>query len=260
MTRDAILEITDLTLGYGEAPIIEGLKVEIPRGQFTALVGPNGCGKSTLLKSLVRSLTPSHGEIMLDSHSIHRQSPKALARQVAFLPQVLPIPEGINVRELVGYGRSPYNDLWGRLTGKDRAIVDEAIERVQIGPLAHRQLQDLSGGQRQRAWVAMVLAQQAPLVLLDEPTTYMDINHQVELMSMIHDMNADGQTVVAVLHDLNQAFRYADHIIMLKEGRLQVSGQPACAATSELMRHVFSVDADIHPDPATGSPMVIVRQ
>ena len=260
MTSATILEINDLTLGYGDSVIIDGLDVEIPKGKFTALVGPNGCGKSTLLKSLARTLSPTRGTITLKGKSIHKTSAKALAREIAFLPQVLTIPEGISVRELVGYGRSPYNDLWGRLKASDHRIVDEAIERVQIGALADRWLHDLSGGQRQRAWLAMILAQRAPLVLLDEPTTYLDINHQVELMDMIRDMVAQGQTVIAVLHDLNQAFRHADHVIMLKEGQLAISASPAEAATSELMQQVFSVEAEIHPDPLAGSPMVIVRQ
>ncbi|RJE78497.1 ATP-binding cassette domain-containing protein [Paracoccus sp. JM45] len=254
------IHVEGLTLGYDRKPVIADLTLSIPAARFTALIGPNGCGKSTLLKSVIRTMPPRAGRIDVMGQPLNAMSARALARQVSFLPQVLPVPEGITVRQLVGYGRSPHNNLWGRIRGTDRAKVDEVLARLDITDLAGRMVDGLSGGQRQRVWLAMVLAQNTDIVLLDEPTTFLDINHQVELLRLARDLVATGKTVVAVLHDLNQAFRYADHIVMLRNGGLSGCGSPDKMATTPMLREVFSIDACIHPDPECGRPMVIVRK
>ncbi|SIQ65040.1 iron complex transport system ATP-binding protein [Aeromonas sp. RU39B] len=254
-----MLTATALEVGYDANPVLHSLNLAVPHGRFTALIGPNGCGKSTLLKTLARVLKPAAGTVCWQGQSITSLPARQLARELALLPQTQPIPEGITVRQLVGYGRAPHGGFWGRLTARDQQLVAAALKRVGLDDLAERPLASLSGGQRQRAWLAMVLAQDTAYLLLDEPTTYLDINHQVELMNLLGALRDEGRTLVAVLHDLNQACRYADHLVVMKEGRIMAEGAPGEVMTRELLREVFHIDAQIFPDPLAGTPMIIVK-
>jgi iron complex transport system ATP-binding protein len=256
----SILQASQLDIGYGGTRIVQGLSFAPPAGQVTALIGPNGCGKSTLLKAFARILKPTQGELTLDGQAYSALSARQLARQIAFLPQVLPVPEGVSVRQLVAYGRSPHNSLWGRLSGSDQTQVTQAMHRLELDSLADRALADLSGGQRQRAWLAMVLAQNAPVVLLDEPTTYLDISHQVELMDLMCELAAEGKTVITVLHDINQACRYAEHVAVMHGGRLVAAGAPGEVISAQLMRQVFEVQVQIINEPVSGTPMCVVEK
>ncbi|WP_449124564.1 Fe(3+) dicitrate ABC transporter ATP-binding protein FecE [Pseudomonas viridiflava] len=256
----SILQAQQLDIGYGATRIVQDLSFSPPPGKVTALIGPNGCGKSTLLKAFARILTPQAGSLSLDGKAYRDLSARDLARKVAFLPQVLPIPEGVSVRQLVAYGRSPHNSLWGRLSGADQHSVEQALQRMELETLADRPLSDLSGGQRQRAWLAMILAQDAAIVLLDEPTTYLDISHQVELLDLMRALSAEGKTVITVLHDINQACRYADHLAVMQAGRLVASGTPGDVLNAELVSRVFDVQVQIMREPVAGTPMCIVER
>ncbi|WP_323158468.1 Fe(3+) dicitrate ABC transporter ATP-binding protein FecE [Pseudomonas viridiflava] len=256
----SILQAQQLDIGYGATRIVQDLSFSPPPGKVTALIGPNGCGKSTLLKVFARILTPQSGSLTLDGKAYRDLSARDLARKVAFLPQVLPIPEGVSVRQLVAYGRSPHNSLWGRLSGADQHSVEQALQRMELETLADRPLSDLSGGQRQRAWLAMILAQDAAIVLLDEPTTYLDISHQVELLDLMRALSAEGKTVITVLHDINQACRYADHLAVMQAGRLVASGTPGDVLNAELVCRVFDVQVQIMREPVAGTPMCIVER
>ena len=256
----SILQAHRLAIGYGTTRIVEDLSFAPPAGRVTALIGPNGCGKSTLLKAFARILKPLHGELTLDGQAYAGLSARQLARKIAFLPQVLPVPEGVSVRQLVAYGRSPHNSLWGRLSGSDQSRVAQAMQRLELDNLADRALADLSGGQRQRAWLAMVLAQDAAVVLLDEPTTYLDISHQVELLDLMRELAAEGKTVITVLHDINQACRYADHLAVMQGGRLVADGVPGAVMDAGLMRRVFDVQVQILREPVAGTPMCVVER
>lgn len=253
------LSAENLYAGYGNKYILNGLSVTLPSGKITALIGPNGCGKSTLLKCFSRLLTPESGTLRLEGDDISRLHGRALARKLALLPQQHIAPEGIRVRELVGYGRSPWLNLWGRLGEQDHARVACAMQETNIGDMAEKLVSELSGGQRQRVFLAMVLAQDTPLVLLDEPTTYLDISHQVELMALLRRQNQQGKTVVAVLHDLNQASRYCDYLVMMAAGKIVAQGTPEAVMTPALLTQVFDIDAQIHPEPVSGMPMCIVK-
>ncbi|MCH5521387.1 Fe(3+) dicitrate ABC transporter ATP-binding protein FecE [Pseudomonas syringae] len=255
-----ILKAQQLDIGYGATRIVQDLSFSPPPAQVTALIGPNGCGKSTLLKAFARILTPQSGSLSLDGTAYGKLSANELARKVAFLPQVLPIPEGVSVRQLVAYGRSPHNSLWGRLSGADQHSVDQALQRMELDTLAERPLSDLSGGQRQRAWLAMILAQDAAIVLLDEPTTYLDISHQVELLDLMRELSAEGKTVITVLHDINQACRYADHLAVMQGGRMVTCGAPSDVLTAELVCQVFDVQVQIMREPVADTPMCIVER
>lgn len=252
------LRTENLTVSYGSQTVLDGLSLTLPEGKITALLGPNGCGKSTLLNCFSRLLAPKSGTVWLEEHPINRLTSRQFARQLALLPQHHLTPEGITVRELVSYGRSPWVSLWGRLSVEDNARVNVAMSQTQTHHLAERRLTELSGGQRQRAFLAMVLAQDTPVVLLDEPTTYLDINHQVELMRLMGTLKTQGKTVVAVLHDLNQASRYCDHLVVLANGRVMAQGSPEEVMQPALLKTVFSVEAEIHPDPVSGRPMCVV--
>ncbi|MCO5368501.1 Fe(3+) dicitrate ABC transporter ATP-binding protein FecE [Pseudomonas alliivorans] len=256
----SILQAQQLDIGYGATRIVQDLSFSPPPGKVTALIGPNGCGKSTLLKAFARILTPQSGSLSLDGKAYRDLSARDLARKVAFLPQVLPIPEGVSVRQLVAYGRSPHNSLWGRLSGADQHSVEQALQRMELKTLADRPLSDLSGGQRQRAWLAMILAQDAAIVLLDEPTTYLDISHQVELLDLMRALSVEGKTVITVLHDINQACRYADHLAVMQAGRLVASGAPGDVLNAELVCQVFDVQVQIMQEPVAGTPMCIVER
>lgn len=250
------LAIDHLTLAYGQKVIINDLSLEFPEG-ITALIGPNGCGKSTLLKAVARLLTPQAGKITLDGNDIAQYSQREFARQLALLPQQQIVPEGISVRELVGYGRSPYLGIFGKLSPADYAIVDQALALTKLEDLKDCLVTDLSGGQRQRVFLAMALAQDAPYILLDEPTTYLDLNHQTELMHLMRAQQEQGKTIITVLHDLNQAARYCDYLVMLKDGELIAQGTPEQVMTPELLQEVFDLEGQVHQDPISGTPMFI---
>ncbi|ORM65327.1 ferric citrate ABC transporter ATP-binding protein FecE [Pantoea rodasii] len=247
----------DLCAGYGNQRILHHINVTLPAAQITALLGPNGCGKSTLLKSFAGLLAPQQGEVMIDQRSLSSLSSRQLARSLALLPQQHLIPEGVSVEELVGYGRSPWLPFWGRLSLHDKAQVKIAMARMDITHLAQQRVTALSGGQRQRVFLAMLLAQDTPLVLLDEPTTWLDINHQVELMKLLGELKAQGKTVITVLHDLNQASRYCDHLVLLKQGQQVTQGMPSAVLTPQRLREVFQVDATVVADPLCGAPLCL---
>lgn len=252
-----MLKAERITVGYDRTTILSDLSLRLPKGKITALIGPNGCGKSTLLKALSRILAPTSGRILLNGETVHGMSDKAVAQKISLLPQTLVNPEGITVQQLVEYGRTPYLSHWGRLTEEDRAQVAMAMGETGVLDLAQRPLEALSGGQRQRVWIAMILAQNTDIVMLDEPTAYLDLSHQVELMNMMRAMNDKGKTVVVVLHDLNQACRYCDHLVVLKEGAIVAEGDPESVFDAELLSDVFNLKATVIPDPIAGTPMCI---
>lgn len=253
----ARLQAHGLTLNYGNRRVLGGIDLTIPDGSFTAIVGPNGCGKSTLLKSLGRLLTPQAGRVTLDGRDLADYSPKTLARTIALLPQGAESPEGLTVAELVHYGRAPHQSLWGIASRHDREAVERAMARAHVTELAQRPLQALSGGQRQRAWLAMVLAQDTPILLLDEPTTYLDINHQHELLELLVGLRQEGRTLVAVLHDLNQAARYADMMVALApHGRVYDQGPPARVLSADMMQAAFGLACHVDSDPVTATSRV----
>ncbi|MCW9710964.1 Fe(3+) dicitrate ABC transporter ATP-binding protein FecE [Avibacterium sp. 21-586] len=251
------LSIHQLSVGYEKHTIINNFSLDFPHNKITALIGPNGCGKSTLLKSIARLLPLQQGKICLDNQNIRDIKPKLFARYFALLPQQHIVPEGICVKELVAYGRSPYVNLWGKLSRVDREKIDEVMEITQTTHLQQKLVSDLSGGQRQRAFLAMALAQDTPFLLLDEPTTYLDLNHQTELMAMMKALQAQGKTIITVLHDLNQASRYCDHLVVIKQGKLMAQGRPDEVMSQELLYQVFSLKGEIHQDPISHTPMFV---
>ena len=246
-----------LSLAYDDRVVVEDLTLDIPPRAFTLIVGPNACGKSTLLRALARILPPRTGEVVLDGRSIHTLPVKQVARRLGLLPQSAIVPETITVRDLVGRGRFPHQSFLRQWSEADRLAVEKALAATEVTELADRAVDELSGGQRQRAWLAMVLAQQTPLLLLDEPTTFLDITHQLDVLDLCADLRDDGYTVVVVLHDLNHACRYADHLVCLKDGEVVAAGPPAEVVTPELVETVFDLTAAIVPDPLTGTPMVV---
>lgn len=254
------LRASDLTLGYADTDIVRNLDVALPPGRVTVIVGANGCGKSTLLRGLARLLKPRTGVVSLDGTSVHEQKPTDVARVVGLLPQSPVAPDGITVADLVGRGRYPHQGWFRRWNAEDDAAVAEALEATGTADLAERRIQDLSGGQRQRVWVAMALAQDTDLLLLDEPTTFLDINHQVELLDLLTDLNRHhGKTVVMVLHDLNLAFRYADHVIAMRQGAIAVQGRPRDVVDAAMVESVFGLTCRVQDDPVSGTPMVVPR-
>ena len=253
------IEINKLQLGYQDKTIVRDLSLSFPSNQIIALIGPNGCGKSTTLKAVARLLKPRLGTITHKGKDIWQSTPKEYAKQLAFLPQQHLVPEGIKVCELIAYGRSPYLNLWGKLSDKDEQLVAWAMEQTHTAELAEHLVSDLSGGQQQRVFLAMTLAQDAELVLLDEPTTYLDLNRQAELMGMMRQMQQNGKTVITVLHDLNQACRYCDYLIVLKDGNLMAQGTPDEVMTEGLLKEVFDLEVVIHRDPISQTPMFILK-
>lgn len=231
------LRTENLTVSYGTDKVLNDVSLSLPTGKITALIGPNGCGKSTLLNCFSRLLMPQSGTVFLGDNPINMLSSRQLARRLSLLPQHHLTPEGITVQELVSYGRNPWLSLWGRLSAEDNARVNVAMNQTRINHLAVRRLTELSGGQRQRAFLAMVLAQNTPVVLLDEPTTYLDINHQVDLMRLMGELRTQGKTVVAVLHDLNQASRYCDQLVVMANGHVMAQGTPEEVMTPESVSH-----------------------
>ncbi|OYN98208.1 ABC transporter ATP-binding protein [Enemella evansiae] len=256
MTNRLLTSTVDL--GYDGRPISHGLTVEVPDNAFTAIIGPNACGKSTLLRALSRLLRPTAGEVVLDGRDIHTLPAKEVARRLALLPQTSIAPDGITVADLVGRGRYPHQSFLKQWSEADEAAVAAALAATGIEELANRLLDELSGGQRQRVWIAMTLAQDTELLLLDEPTTYLDIAHQIELLELFRTLNREhGRTLVAVLHDLNQAFRYADHVIAMRDGAVVAEGAPSEIVDAELVRRVFGLASRVVPDPVTGTPLVV---
>ncbi len=252
------LEARDLTLGYDRRIVAEGLNVTIPDGSFTVIVGPNACGKSTLLRALARVLRPRSGAVYLDGAQITRYSTKEVARRLGLLPQSAMVPDGITVVDLVARGRYPHQGLLRQWSVEDETAVTEAMAATGVTELADRYVDELSGGQRQRVWLAMALAQRTPLLLLDEPTTFLDIAHQIEILDLCQDLREQaGRTLVAVLHDLNQACRYATHLIVMHAGKVVATGVPDQVITAELVAEVFGLRCRIIPDPETGTPMVV---
>jgi iron complex transport system ATP-binding protein len=250
-----------LRLTYDAAVVSDDLTVEIPRGALTMIIGPNGCGKSTLLKALARMITPARGTVLLDGEDIHRAPTKAVARRLGLLPQSSVAPDGITVSDLVSRGRYPYQRLLRQWSRDDEEIVNEAMAATDVTHFAHRGVDELSGGERQRVWLAMVLAQQTQTLLLDEPTTFLDLAHQIDVLELCAQvMTERAMTVVVVIHELNLAVRYADHLIVMKDGAVQAVGTPAEVITEELIRDTFDLPCRIVDDPETGHPMIIPRR
>ena len=260
MTHHHSLATEGLTLAYGDRTIVERLDLAIPPGRITAIVGANGCGKSTLLRALARLISPREGQVVLDGRALHGRSTKEVARTLGLLPQNPVAPEGIAVADLVGRGRHPHQKLLARWSAHDYDVVARSFAATGIEDLADRSVDELSGGQRQRAWIAMALAQETDILLLDEPTTFLDVAHQIEVLDLLTDLNRDhGTTIVMVLHDMNLAARYADHLFALRAGRVVAAGAPTDVMTSDLIREVFDLDALVVTDPVSGSPIVLPR-
>lgn len=255
-----MLHVRDLTVSYGAAKIIDGLALDVPRGGVTTIVGPNGCGKSTLLRAVAGLIPRERGEVVLNGRNTAEMKRREIARTLAVLPQTPVAPDGLTVRDLVGRGRHPHQTWLRQTSGNDRAMVDEMMELTQVAEFAERPLERLSGGQRQRAWIAMVLAQDTPLVLLDEPTTYLDLSHSVELLALIRRLADEmGRTVVMVLHDLNLAARFSDQLVVMKGGEVQAAGTPAEVVSEQLLADVFSLPAVVAEDPVAGGPLIVPR-
>ncbi len=258
MHTTQILSTRRLCLAYDGVPIITDLDLAIPVGKITTLVGPNGCGKSTLLRGLARLLKPRAGKVYLDSADIFKLSTKAVAKRLGILPQGPVAPEGLTVRDLVAMGRYPYQNWLQQWSKDDELLVEQALVITGMLHLADRGLDTLSGGQRQRAWIAMALAQDTEILLLDEPTTFLDLAHQVEVLDLLYELNqSKGRTIVMVLHDLNQACRYADHLVAVRQGQVYAQGVPMQVMTETMVREVFGLESHIMQDPVAGTPMCV---
>ena len=252
------LEARSITLAYDERKVVYGFTVALPPGRVSVIVGANGSGKSTLLRGLARLLKPSGGSVLLDGQDIRSLPSRAVARTVGLLPQAPVPPGGITVAELVGRGRYPHQGWFGRHSSDDDAVVTTALESTGVAELADRPVAELSGGQRQRVWIAMVLAQQTDIVLLDEPTTFLDVRHQLDLLDLLTELNRDrGTTVAMVLHELNLAARYADHLVVMSAGRIVAEGAPSDVLTREVVSEAFGLRAQVVLDPVAGSPLVV---
>jgi iron complex transport system ATP-binding protein len=252
------LHAQHLTLAYENACIINNMSLTIPNGQITALVGPNGCGKSTLLRGISRLLKPKHGSVLLDGADVWKLPTKELAKQLGILPQGPVAPEGLTVHELVAQGRYPHQSWFQQWSADDERITREALDITGVAEFADRPVDTLSGGQRQRAWIAMTLAQDSDLIMLDEPTTFLDLAYQIEVLDLLHQLNTGrSKTIVMVLHDLNHACRYADYLIAVREGQIAAQGIPQEVVTEEMVRAVFGIDCRIIPDPVTDTPLVV---
>ncbi|MDQ0643882.1 ABC transporter ATP-binding protein [Microbacterium murale] len=248
---------TDLRIGYGGAAIIDGIDVEIPPGELTVIIGPNACGKSTLLRSLARLLKPESGSVLLDGTDIRSVPTKELARRLGLLPQTPIAPDGITVQDLVSRGRYPHQTLLRSWSLDDENAVADALSATEVSDLAERRVDELSGGQRQRVWIAMALAQETAVLLLDEPTTFLDIGHQNDVMELISGMQDGERTIVAVLHDINQAARFATNLIAMKDGRIIAEGAPGDIVTADLIHDLFGLSARVIIDPVFGCPVVL---
>ena len=251
------LATRNLTLAYDRRDVVRNLDVDIPDRSFTVIIGANGCGKSTLLRALARVLKPASGSVLLDGKAIGEYPSRQVARTIGLLPQSPITPDGSTVIDLVRHGRFPHQGALRRESPEDRAVIERCLAETGLTELKQRPVTTLSGGQRQRAWIAMALAQDTELLLLDEPTTYLDLTHQIDVLDLCARLHAAGRTVVAVLHDLNQAARYASHMIVLREGAVIAQGPPGDVITAETVAEAFGLRARIFPDPETGTPLVI---
>lgn len=248
----------DLTLAYETREVVHDLSLAIPREKITSIVGANACGKSTLLRALSRLLKPRRGSVLLDGHDIAQLPTREVARKIGILPQSPTAPEGILVADLVGRGRYAYQRWYRQWSAEDERAVNDALQATNTTSLAGRAIDELSGGQRQRVWIAMALAQGADIMLLDEPTTYLDIAHQIEVLELLARLNAaEGRTIVLVLHDLHQACRYSDHLVAMKDGRIYAQGRPTEVVDAHMVREVFDVECEVVPDPVIGAPMIV---
>ncbi|KAA9001889.1 ABC transporter ATP-binding protein [Affinibrenneria salicis] len=248
----------DLTLSYQRQIIIDDLNLALPRGKITVLIGSNGCGKSTLLKSFARLLKPQGGTVLLNGSDIQHKSTAVVARELAILPQMPQPPEGISVRQLVSLGRYPYQNWLQQWSSQDEAMVNHAMRQTGVAALAGRPVDALSGGQRQRAWIAMTLAQDTDIVLLDEPTTFLDLSHQIDVLDLLRALNRQGnKTIIMVLHDLNLACRYADHLVAIHNRTVFAQGAPQAILTEELVKRVFDLNCRIISDPFFDTPLCI---
>ncbi|MGB0102103.1 MAG: ABC transporter ATP-binding protein [Nocardioides sp.] len=258
MTDQHSLQVEGVTLAYGERVVVDHFDLAVPQGRITAIVGANACGKSTLLRAMSRLLAPREGRVVLDGKDLHRLPSKQVARTLGLLPQSPIAPEGIVVADLVSRGRNPHQRVLSRWTADDERAVTEALRMTDTLELADRPVDELSGGQRQRTWIAMALAQHTDILLLDEPTTFLDVSHQVDVLDLLTDLNRErGTTIVMVLHDLNLAARYADHLIAVCDGRLHAAGSPELVLTTEVVRDVFGMESQVVADPVSGKPMVL---
>ena len=247
-----------IVAGYDQKMILQDVSINIPSNKISIIIGGNGCGKSTLLKTMARLLKPSSGQVMLDDVPVQKIAPKQLAKVVGLLPQSPVVPEGITVADLVGRGRFPHHTLLKGWTKKDTEAVAEAMDMMNIADLAERHIDELSGGQRQRVWIAMALAQQTDILFLDEPTTFLDITYQIEILDLLTDLNRKyGTTIVMVLHDINLSARYADYIFALKDGQLISEGTPTDIISSQLIKEIFALDCIVMEDPVSNSPSVV---
>lgn len=252
------LRTEGLQVSYGADPVVNGVDLALPAGEITAIIGPNGCGKSTLLRAFARLLAPLAGVVLLDGTDVHRRPTREVARELGLLPQGATCPDGLTVEDLVARGRYPHRGRWRPWSADDQEQVDAALEQTTMGDLRDRLVDELSGGQRQRAWIAMALAQDTPTMLLDEPTTYLDLAHQIEVLDLLSRLNSErGRTIVLVLHDLNEAARYADRIVAMRDGRIAADGPPAEVLTAGTVEQVFGLHCQILEDPATGAPLVV---
>ncbi|MEI4743666.1 ABC transporter ATP-binding protein [Rhodococcus erythropolis] len=253
------LQAEKIELRYADRTIVDELSLEIPDGGFTVVVGPNGCGKSTLLRALGRMLAPRSGRVLLDGNDIRSYRTKEVARRIALLPQSPLSPGAITVADLVARGRYPYQSMLRQWSPEDEHVVAEALAEVGMRNAADQLVDELSGGQRQRVWIAMTLAQRTPVLLLDEPTTFLDIAHQIEVLDLCSQLHQSGRTLVAVLHDLNLAARYATHVVAMRSGKIVMQGSASDVFTPELLREVFDLEALVLEDPETGRPLVVPR-
>lgn len=252
------LRTESLTLAYQEAHVFEELNLTVPTGLMTALVGANGSGKSTLLKAMARLMRPRSGAVLLDGETILRMPTREIARRLAILPQSPQAPDGLTVGELVSFGRYPHRPPLGRTSAADREAIADALDITGMRVFESRPVSSLSGGQRQRAWIAMALAQKTDVLLLDEPTTFLDMAHQIEVLELLSRLNREqGRTIVMVLHDLNHASRYAHHLVGIAGGEVVVEGPPASVITPENLRRIFAIEAHVIPDPQTGCPLCV---
>ncbi|PZU40022.1 MAG: cobalamin/Fe(3+)-siderophore ABC transporter ATP-binding protein [Microbacterium sp.] len=260
MTDHHRLAARGITLAYGDREVVRELDLTVPAGEITAIVGANGCGKSTVLRALARLLKPKAGAVLLDGDEIHRLPSRDVARRLGLLPQSPTAPEGIVVADLVGRGRHPHQRFLARWSAADYTAVADALDATGIADLADRAVDELSGGQRQRVWIAMALAQETDILLLDEPTTFLDVTHQIEVLDLLTDLNrARGTTIVMVLHDLNMAARYADQLVAVRGGSIHAAGRPADVITPPIVREVFALECEVIPDPVSGTPLVLPR-
>jgi iron complex transport system ATP-binding protein len=254
------LTAENLTLAYGTTPIVQNLEFSVAAGSFTVLIGPNACGKSTALRGLARLLPPAGGRVLLDGRDIAHRKTREIARELALLPQSPLTPPNVSVADLVARGRAPYQSLLRQYSRDDERAVEAAMLATGVADLADVAVDELSGGQRQRVWIAVALAQETEVLLLDEPTTYLDLTHQIEVLDLCARLHAQGRTLVVVLHDLTMAARYATELVAFKEGRVIAQGTPREVVTPDILREVFALDADVINDPQSGTPLVIPRR